>query len=305
MQFEWSSHWRTSCYYLAWRSEECRRSETSQTTVANEPRKQTPLQHAVLACLPELRTALIKATENESRSWRLLPLLANQTPDPRQLAQNLITRVAGRAAAIPKRVDLLVHALTDLEAAALDASPDMPKQLEHRIRPIRESWEAVGPGLIQQMARQTDSNLFVDTARAIVVEPIIGGGEPYLDFNAILIEGVLAHPIAELPETLRIAWMASQLNNDLPMYSELIPGPRFLTVSNMAMIPPTLAGGQAIGICRDDPHTWNLALRNWLSAPTNAADVLSAWWRTYRESDTDWRTALTALDRLLLAESGA
>ncbi len=300
MRFDWSSDWRTSCYYLAWRSVE---AELSPGIETSEP---SPLRRAVSSCLPEFRSALIKTTENEKRSWSLLPLLANHASDPRQLAQTLITRVAGRAAAAPKRVELLMKAMAELETAALEASPDMANQLTHRIRPIREAWEAVGPGLIQQLARQTDGDLFVESARAIVVEPIAGGGEPYLDFNAIVIEGVLAHPIAELPETLRIAWMAPQLNNDLPIYSELIPGPRFLTVSKLAMIPPTIAGGQAIGICRDESEIWNLAIQHWLSSPpANALDVLAVWWPTYREGEVDWRTALTALDRLLTAECGS
>ncbi len=293
MQFEWSSNWRTSCYYLAWRA--------SQGALGGG----SPLAKAIAGQLTELRTAMTRATENEGRAWSLLPPLANQAPDHRQLAEALITRVAGRAALLPSRVESLIRGLEGLESAALEASPEMAKQLEHRIRPIREAWEAIGPGLIQQMSLRTDGDLFVESARAIVVEPIKGGGEPYLDFNTILIEGVLAHPVPELPETLRIAWMAAQLNNDLPIYSELIPGPQFLLVSKLAMIPPTIAAGAVIGVCRDDPHSWNLAIQSWIpSPPPDAIDILSVWWRTYREDEVEWRTALTALDRLL-ARDGA
>jgi len=49
-----------------------------------------------------------------------------------------------------------------------------------------------------------------------------GAGAAQLRTNSVRLEAVLTHPDPQLPETLRLGWLLSQLNQDLPIYSDTI-----------------------------------------------------------------------------------
>jgi hypothetical protein len=189
--------------------------------------------------------------------------------------------------------------LIALEAALQQANPRALEELELRSEPLREQWAARGPGLLASVARQTAADLVVDEADVILVHPALGGGgSAHPLYNSVCIEAVLANPLAELPEVVRLGWLLAQLNLDLPKYQEHLPGGAARDVGRLAMIPPVLAAAEEVELARFDDQTLATALAAW-NAPAVEPGKLLAWWETYRATNPDWAVALGALERML------
>lgn len=293
MQLTWKPDAWASVFYLAWRMQ------------LVEDLAEAPQLAALRPACDALAARTRAAFGRTERAWRLLPVLATRHRTPRELAERWLVKLEGRAALRPTTVNPLAETVQQLSVAAEQVAPDREQQLQHRVRPLRDAWETIGPGLILMIGRLTDPQLFVDQAGVTIVDPIVGGAEPYLDENRVLLEGVLTNPLPTLPETLRLAWTLAQLNNDLPRYSERIPPMRLPTVSKLAMIPATLSAAEELGIAEASDANLQLAVRNWLDPDPAYPDLdfvldsLRAWWETFRTSDADWPVALTGLDQLL------
>ena len=165
-----------------------------------------------------------------------------------------------------------------------------------------EQWEARGPGLLLQIARSTEENVVAEAAEVTLVYPIVGGnGIAHRGVNTISFEAVLANPVDELPEVLRMAWLLAQLNLDLPMYSENIVAEHRDAVAQWAMVPPVLAAAEHVELATLSPESLAHAIVAWRLADdsNDRADTLLQWWTTYQEGSTPWSVALVALEHML------
>ena len=166
-----------------------------------------------------------------------------------------------------------------------------------------------GPGLLAAIGRATDAELLVERADVLVVHAISGGGgQAYLPYNSVSIEAVLANPHAELPEVVRLGWLISTLQFDLPKFSEEIAPARLPVLAGLAMMPAALEAADYVELARNTPATLERALTAWELVETGQpgrAEALAAtldnWWRTFREAPTAWAIALRALDEMLSA----
>lgn len=181
--------------------------------------------------------------------------------------------------------------------------PKLDEELLLRARPIREAWETVGPGLMRSIESLTEPGLLVSEATIVVVHPFAGGGgTSHLATDSVTWEGMLAHPHPELPETLRLAWMLSQLGLDVPRYEQELEEEDVARVAALAMLPATLAAGEELELVRCDEPTIARALEWWglvESHRERAAEALLAWWDAYRERRPPWETALVALEQIM------
>jgi hypothetical protein len=238
----------------------------------------------------------------EGRFWGHLIPLAARTENRRQLIETAVTKTIGRGPRLEAIVATLAASLAAVEAAARDALPKWTEELDLRERPLREQWEARGPGLLLQIGNWTDEELLVPECEVLLVHPALGGGgEAHLAYNSVRVEAVLANPVSELPEAVRLAWLIAQLQLDLPRYSESIHADRLPHVARFAMLPVTLAAAETVELARYTPENLQLAISTWrLHAPPeiDAAALVSQWWQTYQESRPPWNIALTALDQL-------
>ena len=92
------------------------------------------------------------------------------------------------------------------------AAGDLEQELASRERPLREQWEARGPGLLLHTSRSADPARLPQQATVWLVHPIQGGGgTAHPRFHGVTLEAMLYHPVAELPEPLRLAWLLAQL----------------------------------------------------------------------------------------------
>ena len=229
--------------------------------------------------------------------------LAGEVGNNRQVVEMACTKLWGRNAIGETTLNQLSGAVADLEAAFSRQRPKLDDELNVRARPLREQWQSRGPGLLQQMARLSEDLLIAAEATVVLVAPVVGGhGWAHLLNNRVTFEAVLTHPHAELPETLRLAWLLSQLNLDIPIFSEHIAAGRLREVAPLATLPLVLAAASEVELAQLDRSTLRTALECWhlpADLPEDVDDRLLRWWQTYEAGSTRWTVALTALPQLL------
>lgn len=278
---------------------------------------------------------LIRAIQAELEPYRvnagnllaaMIPM-AGEWSDLKQLARIALIKLTDTPTA--DRLSGLVAApLAQLRANFQLGQPFLDEELPLRVAPIREQWEARGGGIFAAIQELIGGNILVEEARVVVVSPWCGGGVTvHAPQNAVCIEGVLYDPNGELPEVVRLAWALSQLNCDLPGFSENIQTSRRGFVAALATLPAILEAAQTVELIRPEKANLAATLSAWHgifsqqaiagSIPENSAapaenqtllpqpdvqviaEAVKDWWGTYQENRVDWGTALTALDRLL------
>lgn len=260
------------------------------------------LAAALAAAAAHLAAEISAANLPPERFWsHLIPQAAN-TDNRRQLVETAALKTAGRSPRLESIVASVGAAVAAVETAGQTALPNLTDELALRERPLREQWEARGPGLLQQLGYLTDDALLVDSCPVLLVHPARGGGgAAHLAYNSVRFEAVLANPHAELPEILRLGWLIAQLHLDLPLWSEAIHPVRLPHVARFAMLPAVLAAGEFVELSRLSVDSLRLAAQAWrLQAPADidAPALVHDWWQTYQASRPPWRVALAALDQL-------
>lgn len=219
--------------------------------------------------------------------------------------QELVTRALARLriAAAGGPVVRVVGAINDIEAALRREQPQLVDELAVRGRPIREQWEARGPGLVGEVGRLTEPAAVPEAAEIVLVSPYAGGhGQAYSAVNRVVFEAVLVNPRPNLPEPVRLAWLLCQLNSDLPRYVEVVTAGRAAGVLSVAMIPPVLAAAESVELACCDEPTIAAAIEAWRPAPPLPRDVaprLMSWWNAWVEVPASWPVAVAALEQLL------
>lgn len=298
MSICWLSGGSTSCFHAA--------AAMLEGRVLADAGLNDALQEPVQALRGELSAVRIAP---ERFCEFLLPLSVGVEGN-RELAQLTLAKIMGRNGETAY-VGRFAGLLADVKRAFAAAVPDLTGQLPLREGPIRVQWEARGPGLLFNIKQLTEADLLVEEASIVLVYPALGGGGiAHLANNSVRFEAVLANPHEQLPETVRLGWLLSQLNLDLPKYSERIPRDRLRAIIALAMIPAALASAAEVELARNDAVTLALALQSWRGAwpasfsfapEIDLADVLTPWWETYQTSKPPFEVALAALDEMLKA----
>lgn len=202
----------------------------------------------------------------------------------------LLTRVAAGRSPAESCAEVDAAAVTDLVAEAsrtyLQFYPDLHQQLTWRTGPLREQWEARGPGLMRLISRISHTPLQSDLVPEVVlVQPTVGGGGCLLvDDRRLLFEAMLANPLPELPEVLRLAWLLCQLLTRKE--SPLTPA-----IAALAWMPPVLEAGGQVELCRSDEASLQAAIRHWPSPAPLQPEIrrVRDWlpcWLQYRQQPT-------------------
>lgn len=231
----------------------------------------------------------------------LLPL----SLDPqsrRELATTVTNKVIGRQDST-FLADSLSDLLETLEIAYRQVVPRIEQESLPRHESLDSQWRVHGSGLMAGVARLTDEDFLVTRAQVISVHPIVGGaGQPFLFYNAVLVEIVATDAKTPLPEVLRLAWLLSALNLELPRYSENVGRARLRLIGPLAMIPIVLAAAEPLSLARCDRSTLRQAVASWGPWPSETdriVDELEEWWDVYSQGSLSLSAALAALDRML------
>ncbi|MBS0209996.1 MAG: hypothetical protein JSS27_13690 [Planctomycetes bacterium] len=235
------------------------------------------------------------------RFFRFLLPLPTLTQSARAQALRALDRTVGPGRA-PGLDEKVVELLGQMTAAYGEALPSVVDDVTLRGGPLRELWEARGPGLLSTVGRLTEPVLVPERANVLLVDPVLGGaGAAHPANNAVSIEAVLANPLAELPETVRLGWLLAQLEGEVPRHFEPLEPGRGADLTALAMIPATLAAAETVEWVGDSRRALPVAIEAWLPtrlAGTIAADRLAAWWETYSAGRPAWNVALMALDQM-------
>ena len=179
----------------------------------------------------------------------------------RQLVEMMLRRARGANSVDSATVARLAGCIADLEAAWLRQQPNLVEELAVRGRPLREQWEARGPGLLRSITRLTDDMFLAPSAEVVLVCPLVGGhGRAHLHQNRVTLEAVLTNPQTELPETLRLGWLLAQLHLDVPTRSEPVSPQRLPWLASWATLPLVLAAAESVELARLDEVTLSSAI---------------------------------------------
>jgi hypothetical protein len=257
---------------------------------------------ALVEPVQELARALREEHIAPRDFWLHVVPLAAGNLSMMELAEVTLTKILGRRE-VPFRLLRFQGLLTELMNAFTAALPDLLQELEAGVEPLRQRWNYHGSSILAGVANWTDPEVLVPKATVVLVHPALsGGGFAHMAYNLARIEAVPADPVPELPEALRLAWLLSMLNLDLPVYREGITPKRLDTVAGLAMIPVVLSAAKAVELSKCDEQTMALALEAWLTfeeAEENFLPALCQWWDVYRTMRLPWAEALKALERLL------
>jgi hypothetical protein len=290
LELRWKASLSATCLHAA----ACRRAGLAAADAA--------LEQAVGAAADQLGAELAAANWPMDAVLAQLAALAAEHENNREL----VARCAARLRLPPVAGSVLVRvagAIADLEAALVRTQPTLVDDLAVRGGPLREQWEARGPGLLREVARLTEDAVVPEAAEVVLVAPYVGGhGVAYAAYNRIVFEAVLVNPRPELPETVRLAWLASQLNSDLPRYGDVLPSGRAARAFRAATIPAVLSAAETVELTSAGGASIELALDAWRlgdQLPAGAADTLRSWWQTWLDHPASWPIAVAALDRML------
>lgn len=294
LELRWIASGSASCFHAVRRIMEGHRPVQVETALA--------LGESAV----EMHRFLIAHGVPQAELLRQLVPTSIRVESNRELATIALAKTLSRDWA-HSQIELLSGLLTDCEQAYFRAFPKLLDELELRSKPLRELWEGYGPGLLATIGRLTDRRLLVDAATAAVVLPFSGGGgSAYAAHNSVTIEAVLANPIATLPETVRLAWLLSGLNVDLPDMAEQFGPGRAATVLPLALIPATLAAAAELELVRFDDKLLSTAFTAWeppQPAGERTLEIVRTWWTTRQQRGTSWPVAVAALEQLLVEES--
>lgn len=227
---------------------------TARCLAAGRPLIDPRLAEELAAPLAELTAALTE--EGVPPAWwgHALPLAAGIS-EPRQLAQMALTKTVGRARA-EVLAARLARPLRELVRAYLGQFADLAEELELRSGPLRQQWEARGPGLLAAVCRLVDPQLLAPRAEVVLVKPVLGGhGLAHLIYNSVTFEAVLANPHEELPEVVRLGWLLASLHLESGRFGERLPRGTLEHIGPLAMVPPVLAAARECELV-GDPAAW-------------------------------------------------
>lgn len=138
--------------------------------------------------------------------------------------------------------------------------------LQLRLRPLREHWEARGPGLLSRVQQTYPWIELPSQITITLIDPQRGGGGRVLGSNHIEFEAVLFNPMPQLPEVVRLAWLWGCC--DATTRDGL----------SASLIPVVLEAAQHVELASFDEVTTKLAIENWLDQSNLTPARLIRWY---------------------------
>lgn len=257
------ARWRTSVLASSLHAARC--------VVARRPLVDSPSAETLRPCAERVASELaIDGTDVSAAGvrWRVAIDLAADDPTPVEFAARCAARLAPSSpvAISPSRLAGAIDSLQRQVAALL---PRLSVELPLRVGPLREQWEARGPGLLSYAARITGIPLRSLAADALVLHPWCGGfGETYEGpegaEGGVGIEGVLINACEQLPETVRLGWLFLRLAA-ADVLAEVPARPLDSFVAAVT-IPPIIAAGQFVELVPPGQTHVADAFQRWLPA---------------------------------------
>ena len=191
--------------------------------------------------------------------------------------------------------------LADARLAFREQFPKLADQLPLRARPLKELWEASGPGTLKEIGRRTVAKLIPPRVTVHLIQPVRGGdGGLLMDIDAVWMEAVLSNPHPAIPETLRVAWLVARKGLDRGEPSQLLTPVRWSRAAALALVPIVLSAAEELGTC--EASEANIAIASQLWIGEGDVTQLLNWWKQMRERELPLPVAIKALDKMMTEE---
>jgi hypothetical protein len=188
--------------------------------------------------------------------------------------------------------------LGDARMAMRERFPKLKEQLPLRSGPLRDLWDATGPGLLREIGRRTIEKLVPARTHVLLVQPVRGGDGDLLDGkDSVWMEAMLTHPEPAIPETLRVAWLVARKGFDHESANRWVESDRLPRAAAMALLPIVLAAGEELGLCRESDESIRLTAKIWHVG--RDVEALLRWWSQMRQGELPLPVAIRALDKML------
>jgi hypothetical protein len=255
------------------------------------------LTNACKTSIQRLERACADVRLAASVLWQHLPPLSCDARDVDELAVALNEVL--RESRLPQFVECDLIEILDVCAAPLPSLyPRLGTELGCRQRPIREQWDARGPGLLLQAHRASHGAVLPDHVAVHLVHPALGGGGfAHPIYGSIRFESVLANRLEQLSEVVRLAWLIAQLPTDVGKATD--PDSP-IAILPWAVLPLTLYAAAEVQLVQFDQPTLALALAEWdfpAESVAISAEQLWRWWNEYLSDEIAWEEAVDRLAR--------
>ena len=123
-----------------------------------------------------------------------------------------------------------------------------------------------------------------------------GGGQAYGGVGLVTFEAVLANPLPQLPEVLRLGWFLAQLEVDRFLPGLQSAAEAWRKAVPLALVAVVLAAAEDVELASADRPRFEQALAAWSQDPA-AAETLWDWWQDYTRRRPGWPAGLNSLAR--------
>ena len=178
--------------------------------------------------------------------------------------------------------------------------PKLVEQLELRARPLKERWEAIGPGLLNTVEKrvwgdQAPQGWWPSKVSGLLVQPMRGGDGGLISSPpAIWVEAVLTDVQPLVPEVLRVGWLITRVAVECHL-ADKTDDAVLIRAWSLASIPLLLEAGRELDLIAADDIPLSTALVLWGFADDPDHQIVESW---YREVGSTAGTLMVAIKDL-------
>lgn len=256
-----------------------------------------------------LNSRLIAQSVDVSAFWsEVIRLVATSKDGPTSKRdEQAICEAALSVAGVSEfQLEQTIPAIADLlrqcRSAFNERFPKLTEQLDLRGKPLKQSWNTYGPGLLKTISEkiwdgEPPDDWWPTSCDVRLVQPVSGGmGD--VTGDRLWIEAMLTDADPRVPEVLRIAWLVTRI--------AIARNIRERSGDSMSSLPwtkaatvITLESGVDIGLLPAGELPIATACECWSNGDPAVASVLKRWWTEYQQTKPAMPVALKALRRML------
>lgn len=256
---------------------------------------------AMVPWVETIRDRLGVADVNVTKFWHSMIAQGKRGKDQRGRVEIALGDAGCGSLAADSLATMIAGLLSDLQLAYAHAFPRLEQQLPLRAGPLREQWDARGPGFMAVVGKLTHRDLMPKRAEVTFVQPATGGGggaSP--EHRLVWFEAMLTNPHDDVPEVLRLGWLLAQIGLGHRSASKLVAPEHLPKLSALALLPIVIDAGQEVEMIGHVDvarliDVWNLRR----TASELSPGRLQQWWSQLRSSNTPFPVGFKALQTML------
>ena len=265
------------------------------------------LQHALVGPATELNERLLSASVDVAAFWQRLMAECLFDPSNKNTTELALVQAGCNELQLEQIAGAVGNCLSDCRLAFQKRFPKLVDQLELRIRPLKDRWETIGPGLLLNLSKQiwgqdAPSDWWPSKITAVAVQPIRGGDGDYdPDAERLWIEANLTDIDPNVPELLRLVWLILNMAVDVHTRGKFSSGDSLPW--SLAAVPMVLSAAADLNAIPEGSLPITQALRLWRLGDDSIASKLDQWYQEWQSTKTQLPIALKALQRSIQPSS--